>query len=80
MLKTVREREIFKVENKMNKNKEVLLAEAVKKWWEKHKDDTTGPFNEYNVYFSEPNCVEIAKEIIGNWEEGEGFTAQCIKK
>lgn len=43
------------------------LAESVKKWWEAHRYDTTGPRGDRNVFDSEPEFVTKAKSIIGDW-------------
>ncbi len=46
----------------------VILANAVKAWWEEHKYDTTGEYGDRNVFDVEPDFVRVAKTVIGDWE------------
>ncbi len=46
----------------------IALALSVRRWWQEHKYDVTGPRGEWNLYDPPAEFVELAKSIIGDWE------------
>ena len=40
-----------------------LLVLSILEWWDLHEFDTTGEYDEYNVYDIDPEFVLIAKRL-----------------
>jgi hypothetical protein len=46
----------------------IQMANSIKVWWEAHKFDVRD--GDHNVYDDAPEFVDMAKTVIGDWEQG----------